>query len=108
MSEEESKSALTDAPVIDDETYAFVQEVFQLARAGDAERLKEFLEIGLAPNIRDGKGNSLLMLANRNDIYAFAGRNIKRLGISPPCRVLTVQDIVIRLKKSKRFTGAKS
>ena len=66
MSEEESKSAPTGAPVMDDETYAFVQKVFQLARAGDAGRLKEFLEIGLAPNIRDGKGNSLLMLASYN------------------------------------------
>ncbi len=72
MSEEESKSAPTDAPVMDDETYAFVQEVFQLARAGDAERLKEFLEIGLAPNIRDGKGNSLLMLASYNGNFVAA------------------------------------
>ncbi len=45
MSEEKSESAPTETPVMDDETYAFVQEVFQLARGGDAERLKEFLKI---------------------------------------------------------------
>jgi len=66
MPEEKSKSAPTEAPALDDETYAFVQEVFQLARVGDAARLKEFLAIGIAPNIRDGKGNSLLMLASYN------------------------------------------
>ena len=54
------------APEMDDETYRFVREMFQLARTGDAARLKEFLEMGLAPNIRDGKGNSLLMLASYN------------------------------------------
>lgn len=66
MSEEESETAPTETPAMDDDTYAFVQEMFQLARGGDAARLKEFLEIGLAPNIRDGKGNSLLMLASYN------------------------------------------
>ena len=44
MSEDELKSAPPAAPVIDDETYAFVQEVFQLARADAAERLKNFLK----------------------------------------------------------------
>ncbi len=61
-----------EAPALDDDTYAFVQEIFQLARAGDAGRLKEFLEIGLAPNIRDGKGNSLLMLASYNGNFQAA------------------------------------
>jgi len=66
MSEKKSESALTETPVMDDETYKFVQEVFQLARVGDTARLKDLLEHGLVPNIRDGKGNSLLMLASYN------------------------------------------
>ena len=66
MSEEDLKSTPSEAPVMDDETYAFVQELFQLVRVGDAPRLQEFLENGLVPNIRDGKGNSLLMLASYN------------------------------------------
>jgi ankyrin repeat protein len=64
--DKESESAPTEVPEMDDETYAFVQEVFQLARIGDAERLKDLLEHGLVPNIRDSKGNSLLMLASYN------------------------------------------
>lgn len=55
------------APVMDRASYEFVQELFQLARTGDTERLGEFFAMGFsAPNIRDGKGNSLLMLASYN------------------------------------------
>ena len=72
MSEKELESAPTEAPVMDDETYAFVQEIFQLARVGDAERLKDLLEHGLVPNIRDGRGNSLLMLASYNGNFEAA------------------------------------
>ncbi len=43
MSQEESESVRSEKPVMDDETYAFVQELFHLARAGDAEHLKELL-----------------------------------------------------------------
>jgi ankyrin repeat protein len=44
-----------------------IQELFQLVRAGEATRLKGLFERGFdAPNIRDGKGNSLLMLASYN------------------------------------------
>jgi len=72
MSEKELESAPTEAPAMDDETYAFVQEVFQLARGGDAGRLKDLLEHGLVPNIRDGRGNSLLMLASYNGNFEAA------------------------------------
>ena len=95
MPEEKSKSAPTEAPALDDETYAFVQEVFQLARVGDAARLKEFLAIGIAPNIRDGKGNSLLMLASYNGNHEAArvllehggdSRTRQRRGSDSACR----------------------
>ncbi len=67
MSEENLDSAQPDAPVMDQETYEMIQELFQLVRAGDAPRLKGLFERGFdAPNIRDGKGNSLLMLASYN------------------------------------------
>jgi ankyrin repeat protein len=67
MSEENLDSAQTGAPEMDQETYEMIQELFQLVRAGDAARLKGLFERGFdAPNIRDGKGNSLLMLASYN------------------------------------------
>ena len=67
MSEENLDSAQSGEPVMDQATYEIVQELFQLARAGDTQRLREFFENGFrAANIRDGSGNSLLMLASYN------------------------------------------
>lgn len=67
MSEENFHSAQAGAPEMDDETYEVMQQLFQLVRSGDAERLKGLFERGFnAPNVRDGKGNSLLMLASYN------------------------------------------
>ncbi len=67
MSEENLDSAQTGAPEMDQETYEMIQQLFQLVRAGDAARLKGLFERGFnAPNIRDGKGNTLLMLASYN------------------------------------------
>jgi hypothetical protein len=67
MSEENLDSAQADAPVMDQETYEMIQQLFQLVRSDDAARLKGLFERGFdAPNIRDGKGNSLLMLASYN------------------------------------------
>ncbi len=67
MSEENSDSAQASVPEMDDETYEMMQQLFQLVRAGDAPRLQGLFERGFdAPNIRDGKGNSLLMLASYN------------------------------------------
>ena len=37
--------------------------LFALVRAGDAATLARLLDMGLVPNLRDGKGDSLLMLA---------------------------------------------
>src|SRR5690606_9731959 len=51
------------APVLDSETYQLVQELFRIVRAGEVQRVTRLLEMGLAPNLRDSKGDSLLMLA---------------------------------------------
>lgn len=84
MSEKESKRAQPGgAPkeALDDETYEFVQQLFRLARTGDADRrLENFLEAGLVPNLRDGKGNSLLMLAGYNGQHATARLLLKHGG----------------------------
>ena len=67
MSEENLDSAQVSAPEMDQETYEMIQQLFQLVRSDDAARLKGLFERGFdAPNIRDGKGNSLLMLASYN------------------------------------------
>ena len=51
------------APQLDDETYELVQELFRIVRAGEAVRVAGLLRKGLVPNLCDGKGDSLLMLA---------------------------------------------
>jgi ankyrin repeat protein len=54
-------------PEMDAETYEMIQQLFQLVRTSDAERMRGLFEKGFdAPNIRDGKGNTLLMLASYN------------------------------------------
>lgn len=50
----------------DDETLAFAARVFDLARHGDASQLGALLDQGLPPNLRNDKGDSLLMLAAYN------------------------------------------
>ena len=63
MAEENTNAA----PKMDDETYEMIQQLFQLVRSSDAARMKGLFEHGFdAPNIRDGKGNTLLMLASYN------------------------------------------
>ena len=49
---------------IDDATLDFASQVFDLARAGDAAMLAQLLDKGLPPNLRNQKGDSLLMLAS--------------------------------------------
>ncbi len=63
MSEENTNTA----PKMNDETYEMIQQLFQLVRSSDAARMRGLFERGFdAPNIRDGKGNTLLMLASYN------------------------------------------
>lgn len=67
MTEENLHSAQSNAPEMNDETYEMIQQLFQLVRTGDAAILQRLFERGFdAPNIRDGKGNTLLMLASYN------------------------------------------
>ncbi len=53
-------------PALDDETLAFAARVFQYARMGHAEELAELFGQGLPANLRNDKGDSLLMLAAYN------------------------------------------
>ena len=57
-----------DASLPDDETLAFAARVFDLARHGDAAELGALLDGGLPPNLRNDKGDSLVMLAAKGDL----------------------------------------
>lgn len=48
---------------LDEDTLGFVRKMFGLARAGAAEELGMYLDHGLPPNLRNERGDSLLMLA---------------------------------------------
>ena len=48
---------------LDEDTLAFVRRVFQHARTGEAGELATLLGQGLPPNLRNERGDSLLMLA---------------------------------------------
>ena len=50
-------------PMNDDEAAAFAEQVFDRARQGDAEMLGRLLDKGLPANLRNHKGDTLLMLA---------------------------------------------
>ncbi len=54
------------SPTLDDETIAFAGRVFQYARMGHAEELAGLFAQGLPANLRNDKGDSLLMLAAYN------------------------------------------
>jgi ankyrin repeat protein len=49
---------------LDYETLAFAQRVFDHARFGNAGELEPLLVAGLPPNLRNDKGDTLLMLAS--------------------------------------------
>ncbi|HIX62042.1 MAG TPA: ankyrin repeat domain-containing protein, partial [Candidatus Halomonas stercoripullorum] len=48
----------------DDEVIEFATRMFDCARQGDTETLRELLPQGLPPNLRNHKGDSLVMLAS--------------------------------------------
>lgn len=52
---------------LDDETLAFAQRVFDLAREGATAELAGFLDAGLPPNLTNHNGDTLLMLAAYQD-----------------------------------------
>jgi ankyrin repeat protein len=49
---------------MDAETLEFARQVFELVRSGEAPRLRGLLEKGLPPNMRNSRGDSMLMLAS--------------------------------------------
>lgn len=49
---------------LDDSTLDFADKVFDAARTGDADSLAQWLAAGLPPDLRNAKGDSLLMLAS--------------------------------------------
>lgn len=55
---------VADRPELDDATIDFAAKVFDLARSGDASMLGPLLAHGLPANLRNEKGDSLLMLAS--------------------------------------------
>lgn len=59
-------------PEMDAETLAFLQNVFELVRAGDTAQLAPLLAGGLPPNLRNHKGDSLLMLASYHGHHALS------------------------------------
>ncbi|MCJ2090154.1 ankyrin repeat domain-containing protein [Methylobacterium sp. E-005] len=69
-------------PTLDDDTLAFAARVFQYARMGHAEELAELFGQGLPANLRNDKGDSLLMLAAYNG-QAEAARVILEAGGDP-------------------------
>lgn len=71
-----------DRPALDDETLAFAARVFQYARMVHAEELAELFGQGLPANLRNDKGDSLLMLAAYNG-QAAAARAILEAGGDP-------------------------
>ena len=68
--------------VPDDETVAFAARVFDLARHGDAAELDAMLDHGLPPDLRNDKGDSLVMLAAYNG-NALAVRTLLDHGADP-------------------------
>lgn len=60
----ENRPKTPDGSTLDAETLEFAQRIFELVRAGDAATLAPLLERGLPANLRNQKGDSLLMLAS--------------------------------------------
>jgi ankyrin repeat protein len=84
MQDDPAKNAPS-AAELDPETLEFVQAVFGLVRSGDAGRLGPLLERGLPPNLRNQKGDSLLMLAAYHG-HRDAARHLLEHGADPELR----------------------
>jgi uncharacterized protein len=70
------------ASELDEDTLAFVRKVFHFARAGEAAELAALLDQGLPPNLRNERGDSLLMLACYHG-HADAARALLEHGADP-------------------------
>jgi predicted LPLAT superfamily acyltransferase len=69
----------------DEEALEFAEQVFDRARAGDATMLDRLLENGLTPNLRNHKGDTLLMLASYHG-HQDAVRVLLKHGADPEIR----------------------
>lgn len=69
-------------PELDEDTIAFAGKLFHWARSGGTAELTELLEMGLPPNLRNDKGDSLLMLASYHG-HAELARALMRHGADP-------------------------
>ena len=78
-----SASAPTGA--LDEAAIAFAQQVFDCARSGDATMLGRLIEKGLPPNLRNDKGDSLVMLASYHG-HADAVKTLLQHGSDPNLR----------------------
>jgi ankyrin repeat protein len=70
---------------IDPELLELAQQVFDLARRGDAAMLAAVIEKGVPPNLRNDKGDSLVMLASYHG-HADAVRTLLERGADPDLR----------------------
>ncbi len=50
-------------PAADEQLIELAHQMFDLARAGDEERLAAYVDAGVPANLTDAQGNTLLMLA---------------------------------------------
>src|SRR4051812_45625323 len=53
-----------DRPRVEAETIEFAESIFQLVRSGDVARLIPLLERGVPANLRNDRGDTLLLMAS--------------------------------------------
>ncbi|HSD22143.1 MAG TPA: ankyrin repeat domain-containing protein, partial [Anaeromyxobacter sp.] len=80
-------NATLPTPVLspEDQAIALVRAAFQQARAGDADALRALLDRGVPADVRNEKGDSLLMLASYHGHVA-AARLLLERGADPELR----------------------
>ena len=69
-------------PAFDEETIAFAGRMFDYARSGRGDELAQALAMGLPPNLRNDKGDTLVMLASYYG-HADAVRRLIAAGADP-------------------------
>lgn len=67
---------------MDDDVVELATRLFDMARAGDTERLSAYVEAGVSPNLANHKGDTLLMLAAYHG-HADTVRALVRRGADP-------------------------
>ena len=81
-------------PKMDEETLAFLQQVFQLVRGGRAEEFREYLVRGLPPNLRNASTFA------QSTYFAFSPR------LPPPPSRVTSRSSVSCSTAAPMWTGA--